>query len=194
MATTYAPTTELEAVNIMLATIGEAPINSLSSSGLGDVSAAKTRLHNTSRAVQMAGWHFNSEENYELSPTVDGFLQLPLNALKVDTTKEFTSKDVTTRGFRLYNRTDHTYIFDAPLKVDMVLFLAFEELPEAARNYITIKAARAFQSYVLGSELIEAFTQDDEMEALVEMKSAETENGDYNMLTASFSVSSILRR
>jgi hypothetical protein len=61
-------TTELDAVNLMLSTIGEAPINDLSASGLGDVAAAKTRLALTSRSIQTAGWHFNTEIDYELSP------------------------------------------------------------------------------------------------------------------------------
>ena len=46
-----ATTTELEAVNIMLSSIGEAPVNSLSS-GLVDAELAQTTLHNVSREVQ----------------------------------------------------------------------------------------------------------------------------------------------
>ena len=57
-----ATTTELEAVNIMLSSIGEAPVNSLSS-GLVDAELAQTTLHNVSREVQAAGWSFNTEYN-----------------------------------------------------------------------------------------------------------------------------------
>lgn len=188
------PTSELDAVNIMLATIGEAPINDLSTSGLGDVAAAKAVLHSTSRSVQASGWHFNTEIDYELSPSVDGFLLLPLNQLRVDTVGDSRDIDVAVRGERLYNRKDHTYVFTEAVKVELIVFLPFTDLPEAARNYITVKAARKFQSNVLGSELIEAFTQDDEMDALVLLKDAEGDTADYNMLTDSHSVASTLER
>ena len=45
------PTTKLEAVNTMLSTIGEAPVNNLSS-GLVDAETAETILNNVSRSVQ----------------------------------------------------------------------------------------------------------------------------------------------
>lgn len=194
MATTLVPTTELEAVNLMLSTIGEAPVNDLSDSGLGDVSAASTRLHSVSRKVQTEGWHFNTEIDYPLSPTIDGYLLVPANTLRVDTTKEYGDKDVTLRGSRLYDRKEHTYVFTDTLKVELVVFLAFTDLPEAARNYIAIKAAREFQTSVLGSEQLESFTQDDEMEARALMLDAELETADHNMLNGSYSVANILER
>ena len=50
------PTTELEAVNIMLSTIGEAPVNNLDS-GLVDAETAETILKNVSRDVQLSLIH-----------------------------------------------------------------------------------------------------------------------------------------
>jgi hypothetical protein len=125
---------------------------------------------------------------------VDGFLLLPATQLRVDTTKEFGHYDVVARGSKLYNRKDHTFVFTEPLKVEMVLLMEFEELPEAARNYISIKAARAFQTTMLGSQEVEAFTQDDELDALLILKSAEADTEDNNMFTGSYSVYSILER
>ena len=46
------PTTQLQAVNSMLSTIGEAPVNSLSS-GLVDAETAETVLNEVSRDVQL---------------------------------------------------------------------------------------------------------------------------------------------
>ena len=63
------PTTELEAVNIMLSTIGEAPVNNLDS-GLVDAETAETILKNVSRDVQSHGWNFNSEPDYTLRLTL----------------------------------------------------------------------------------------------------------------------------
>lgn len=194
MATTLVPTSALEAVNLMLSTIGEAPTNDLSASGLGDVATAKTRLHLVSRKVQAEGWNFNTEEDYPLSPSVDGHLILPSNTLKVKPTKEYRDRNVAWRGSKLYDRANHTFVFTDPIKVELVIFLAFEELPEAARNYIAIKAAREFQSSVLGSQELEAFTQDDEFEAKALMLDDDTEASNYNVLSDSYSVANILDR
>ena len=54
-------TTELEAVNVMLAAIGEAPINSLTGTLPVDARIAQTTLNETNKDVQSEGWHFNTE-------------------------------------------------------------------------------------------------------------------------------------
>lgn len=194
MATTSTPTSELEAVNVMLQTIGESPVSSLEISGLADVAIAKQVLSEVSREVQSSGWHFNSEYDYPLAPSVDGYLLPPTNTMRVDTTKEYNHFDVTMRGTRLYDRENRTYVFTDTLKVNLILLLDFSELPEAARYYITLRAARKFQKRVLGSETLDAYTKEDEFAALVTLKEAEGDTGDYNMLNGSYSVAMILDR
>lgn len=56
-------TTELEAVNAMLASIGEAPIDDLdvAATTMADVRIAVSILRATARDVQTEGWRFNSE-------------------------------------------------------------------------------------------------------------------------------------
>ena len=44
-------------------------------------------------------------------------------------------------------------------------FLAYEELPESARRYIAVRAARLFQTSVLGSDQLYVFTEKHEEEA-----------------------------
>lgn len=192
--TTLVPSTELDAVNVMLTTIGEAPVSSLEVSGLADVAIAKQVLSEINRAVQAKGWHFNTEIDYPLTPTVDGYLMPPSNTVKIDTTKQYGDKDLVLRGARLYDRKEHSYTFTDPVEVDLVVLLPFDEMPESARFYITIRAARVFQRRVLGSEAIETFTQDEEYMALSELMNADAETGDYNVLTGSYSVANILVR
>jgi hypothetical protein len=191
---TLTPTTELEAVNIMLGTIGEAPISSLEVSGLVDVAVAKQLLHEVSREVQARGWDFNQENDYPLARSTEGFVSVPSNALRVDTTTEFKNYDVVVRGQRLYDRKSHSYTFPETLKVDMLLFLPFEEMPEAARYYVTVRAARKYQDRTLPSDSAHVYTEKDENDALVTLKEAEGDTGDYNMFTHSYSVASILER
>ncbi|QDB71020.1 tail tubular protein A [Bordetella phage vB_BbrP_BB8] len=195
MTTAVTPTTELEAVNLMLDVIGESPISSLNDSAVVDAVKAKAVLSEVSRAVQQKGWHFNTEKDYELVPTVfEKEIQLPGNFLRVDTVGPDKATDVVQRGNRLYDRRKHTYKFDKSLKVDMVVLLPFEELPEAARYYIAVRAARVFQARTVGSESLYQFTAEDERLALVDLKKAEGVTGDHNMFTGSWSVAKMLNR
>jgi hypothetical protein len=184
----------LEAVNTLLDIIGESPVSTLEDTGLADVAKARRTLKETSREVQSRGWHFNTEENYSLPRDDSNQIFVPPNTLRVDTTKEFYQYDVVQRGQRLYDRKNHTYSFDKTLKVNLLVFLDFEELPEAARNYITIRAARKFNDRELTDQATHVYSEDDEDIALATLKEAEGDTGDYNMFNGSYSVASILER
>ena len=67
MATITTRTTHLEAVNTMLSTIGEAPVNSLTGSLPTDASMAKNILDEVNREVQSGGWKFNTSYKATLS-------------------------------------------------------------------------------------------------------------------------------
>lgn len=178
------PTTELEAVNSMLYTIGESPVSTVEDSGIVDATTALTTLREVSREVQSRGWHFNTEIGFRLAPTFpDGEINLPLNTLQVDSVRGFTRADVTQRGKRLYNRRDHTYKFAKPVVCDLTVLLAFEDLPEFARGYIGTRAARLFQKRTVGSAELDSFTAQDEATALVNLQDSEAEVADYNILS-----------
>ena len=173
---------ELDSINIMLGVIGESPVNSVDV-GLAPVAIAKQMLYNESRFVQTRGWDFNSEKNYPILLTSEGFLNLPPNTLKSDLTDTYSYKyDVVTRGFRVYNRGDHTYTFTESLTYDLVLFLPLTDLPQAAKDFITIRAARKFQRRLLGSDTLEAITRDEEMAAKVMLENTDSDQADYNMM------------
>ena len=55
------PTTKLEAVNTMLTSIGEQPVQTDDFAGLSDAAIAAQILDNVSRAVQSRGWIFNTD-------------------------------------------------------------------------------------------------------------------------------------
>jgi hypothetical protein len=189
-------TTELEAINTMLSVIGEAPLSSLSEiSGVTDAVMARSVLNEVSREVQSMRWHFNFEKEFELLPEVStGFIYVPTNALLADTSASTYDVDVVQRGNRLYDRENHTYVFDSSLKCDMVFLLEFEELPQTAKHYITIRAARIFADRTVGSELLYKLTANDEQAALVALKRAEGITGDYNILRGNYSVYRVLDR
>ena len=67
-------TTELESINIMLAAIGEAPVNSLTGTLPVDVKIAQETLTEVNKEVQSEGWAFNTEIDVTL--TRDGSNQM----------------------------------------------------------------------------------------------------------------------
>lgn len=194
MSLSLTPMTELEAVNRMLFTIGETPINTIENSGLVDAVTARQVLAQASRDTQLVGWEWNSEEDYPLVPSFpEGEIILPPNTLKVDTSGVSADLNLVQRGTRLYDRKNHTYAINQTVYVDIVLLLPFEELPEAARSYISIKAARQFQAGFIGSDTLFKFTQYDEQTAWKNLIDAESEGQDLNILDNSSVAKGLIR-
>lgn len=173
-------TTKLEAVNIILSTIGESPVNSLSS-GLVDAEMAETILDSTSRTVQSDGWNFNREYEYSITPNISGEIILPSNILRADASLGPNSLDLVQRGLKMYDKKNHTFNIGDTTKLDIVLELAFEDIPEVAKRYITIKASRVFQSRVLGSETLHKYSQEEETQAYYALKEFEDTSEDFNI-------------
>lgn len=196
MSTVLTPTSELEAINTILSVIGESPISTLSEiSSVADAVTAQSILSEVSRQVQTKGWHFNTDKEITLSPdTYSGEITVPSNCLRVDSVTDDRDVDVVQRGNKLYDRKKHTYKISKQIKVDMVVLLPFSEIPQAARHYITVKAARIFQARTVGSEALYQFSAQDERDALVDLKKAEGVTGDYNILSGNPTVFRSLRR
>lgn len=189
MSLDFVPISELDAVNAMLGVIGESPVSQLDGIAMIDVSIARQILHETSREVQTTGYNFNTEYNYPLPNDSNGFIPIPTNTLWLDITNTFSSYDLVQRGGYFYDRANHTKVITidsalAPLKADIFFFLAFSDIPQYARNYITIKAARRFQRRMLSADTIEKMTAAEELEARIQMEQADSSVNDYNMLTS----------
>lgn len=194
MATATTPTTELEAVNVLLACAEESPVVSLDDAGLVDVAMAQSTLSEVSRAVQKRGWHFNSEKDYPLTRDDSNHIPVPANTAKLKPARDFRDLEIAHRGTKLYDLKNHTYVFTKDIKVDAVFILPFDELPEAARHYIAVRAARIFQARVLGSETLFKFTEVDEAQALDDLNEAEGDTGDYNIFRDNSTAQDILIR
>ena len=191
--TTIALTSELGAVNTLLAAISESPINTLEVSGVADVASARATLDEVSREVQLVGWHFNTEDAYPLPRDTSNRVTLPANTLKCSV-QGSSGLEITQRGLKLYDKTNHKNTFTDDLKGTLVFLLPWEELPQVARHYIMVRAARIFQARTLGSDTQFKFSQREEDSAEKSLKETEGETGNYNMFTGSNSVTSIMER
>jgi hypothetical protein len=192
MPTSYlAPTTELEAVNEILAAIGETPVSTLSGSLPIDASMALTRLRSRSRGLQMQGWSFNTDDEYTLAVDGDGKVPVPGSALRVD---PVNTNDYVVRGSFLYDRIEHTYVIDEAVDCDVIWMLPWDDIPEYARQYLFIGTARTFQDRMLGDESLHQYTAEDERIAWGVFLECEAQNADLNVLTDSYSVNRVIRR
>jgi hypothetical protein len=176
---------ELDAVNLMLMTIGEYKVNDLTNlAGRSDAAVARDILTNTSRQVQSKGWTFNTDFDVVLKP--DGstqMIELGGDDLRVDTTATVrdSTKDIVERANKLYDRQNNSFLFTENITVNLVKYFNFEDLPEAARRFIVIRSARIFHDRVVGSGELHRFFQEDEGQAWSELLEYESNVGDYNI-------------
>lgn len=171
----FADTTQLEAVNIMLATIGEAPVDTLTGPMTTDASLALACLNEHTKSVQSDGYPWNTDVNVTLPMDASGNIFLASNTALVEVNKSRYSNvwpilRPQANGMKqLYDRRNQTYSFSqlpGGLIADRIVYwLDWTQLPEAARRYVLIKAARTFADRSVGAETIHQFTAADEMNA-----------------------------
>lgn len=188
------PTTHLEAVNTILASVGEAPISALSS-GRVDETMATQILTEVMREVQARRWRFNSEYGYSLSPSgTEGgrnVFSVPANlaSWKLALIEAQRGLDIVARQERANIPAVGAWIFAdringtdgiaglANLVINPVWFVDFDECPQSFRTFVTILAARRFALQVVGSnqESPFGFTEEDERRAFALFKEDQQE-------------------
>lgn len=199
--TTIRPSTEQQAVNVILGAIGEAPISETDnlttlSNNDANVEVAVKLLKEATRDLLTAGWRFNTLTGYEIAPTAtyswtdtDGATTV-LNVFKrpTDALAWKQTKCSQMQGIELVERRSIKYteaaakvmvLFDRIrnrdgveqstypyLYLDLINACDFEDMPESARKYATIVAARRMAQRGPVSQVQAAFTQSDEAFAL----------------------------
>jgi len=180
---TLARTTFLEAVNRVLQMLGEAPVNSLDGQ-FGLAQQAQDSINDVSRKIQTEGWSFNTDYERLLqrdSVTHEIAVGANVSRVRVDM-YSYPSIDVVLRGSRLYDRRAGSYEFDDDLYADVTYILEWEELPEYAHQYFTIKAGRQLQEAILGSADLSRINAAAEAEARSLFLEEETTRGEHSWL------------
>ena len=188
MGTKTTRTTQLECVNTMLSTIGEAPINSLTGSLPTDASMAKNILDEVNREVQSAGWKFNTSYKTTLSRDTNNKIPVANDVMHIELNPLLESKgsyDPVIRGSFLYNLATESFVFDKAFdNVTVIFLLDFESIPEQARRYITIRASRIFHDRTLGANALHRFSRQDELVALSILKQSEAAVADHSIFNS----------
>jgi hypothetical protein len=186
-------TSKLEAINSMLACIGESPINSLDE-GTVDSVIAQSTLDEVSRNVQATGWHCNTDSDFPLVRDTNNEIPLTQDIVRVDVDSiRYPNVNVVQRSGKLYDRKNHTFTFNDDLKAEVIRILEWDDLPQPFRTFITAKAARMFQQRVVGSNELSQQLAQDEMTALVALREFEADTGDFNVFDH-YDVARVLER
>ena len=144
------------------------------------------------------------EANVATSGTVLRYskrIETPTTALNVDfSTYRYGSLDPVVRGQFIYDKNNATYEFSEDLKAIITYQVPFEQataggeaLPEYARRYITMKAARIFAQRHVGDPQLIQYAARDEMEAHAQFLQAEAENAETNAFNAALPYYTVTR-
>ena len=185
---TYAVSTELDAVNQILSSVGQAPVTTLDLQN-PEVGIVLNTLREVNKTVQSEGWHFNTEKHYALTADSVTFeIEYPENALSIDTYRDqhFDDYNPVRRNGKLYDKYNHTYEWKdgtsaRELICDVVWFWDFKEVPPAVQAYITAKAARLCAVRMIGDQTLYALLQENEIITRSAALEQETKQGDYSI-------------
>ena len=175
--------TKLAAVNVMLSNIGQAPTTTLDSTN-PQVNLAELILDQVSSDVQSEGWVFNTEKDYPFTPdSTTNEIAIPTNVLQIDQPWG-TDYSVVIRQNKLYDKLAHSYKWDKTQYLCVLWLFDFDDLPEAAKQYITTRAANLFAMRATGSTEIARYSEREEANARAALMEYETQQGDYSIFSA----------
>lgn len=170
---------ELDAVNKILAVAGDSPVQTLEDEYV-QAKLARQLLTRASRDIQSMAWWFNEEQQVKLIPDIAGNITLPVNLISCIPNND--AGEIVQRGNRLYDRANRTYLFTAPVSVDITLLLEWSELPQAARAHIVDVACTQYNNDFFGSEEIKRHLEKNEGKSYVVLKANDTDARDVNLL------------
>jgi hypothetical protein len=185
-----APTTELEAVNLMLSSIGESAVADLSDPLNSDALFAISCLSTSNRTLQAVGWFFNTRrETWER--LVDDTIVVPTTSLSVATTGDSKGIHAVVSAGKLYDLDNNTFVWTQDLSVEVVYIVPFTDLPQAARDYIVEDAGLRFQESTVGSEVLYKFERDRLVRYRGTLMREQRRSAQPNMYTDSLSVARV---
>jgi len=173
---------ELQAVNQILASVGQAPVTTLEQTN-PDVAIAYNTLQQVSREVQAEGWTFNKEYHYPMPPSdPEQEIKIPDNMLQIDLCQDEVynrDKDSIRRDGKLYDRTAHSYKWDQTVYCDIVWLFDWLDLPTPIRDYITARAASMVSMRLVGDPNLYQVLSQQESYMRSNALEYETSQGDY---------------
>ena len=170
----------LEAVNILLESINELPIEDEAEfDNFIEARQARSKIVEVTRAVLSEKWDCNTDTNYIFPLDAQGMIPVPSNVLDIVGNRG----DVIMRNWKLYSRSNQSHIFAEEVPCNVVWLFDFNNLSHPIRHYITIRAARIFMARTIGDKQAVGFNEMDEEDARIAARRSESFTGKFNMLT-----------
>ena len=186
----YAASTELEAVNSILMSVGESPVNTLDVQS-PEVAIAQKTLQQVCREILSEGWKFNTETQYPIDLDSNNHCLIPNNVLQIDLNrfKHPDSYDTVRKKdsgvSKLYDLHDHTFEFknatDGKIYVDIIWMVDFNDIPQVFQDYITVRASRIASNRMVNNPQASELIAQDEAQARAVALEYDTSQGDYNI-------------
>jgi len=178
-------TTQLQAVNTMLTSIGQAPITGLDQAN-PEIATATLILDNVKEEVLGEGWNFNSEKGYTLLADSNGDMYVPPGILNLSVNQEdnyYRVRAVQKNG-KLYDTLAHSFNWgvNSSVSLDVVWDYEFEDIPSVFQSYIIQRAARVFAGRTVGSEEMVLFNSQDEQLLRAACLAYDCTTGRHNVL------------
>jgi len=201
--TNNARITELQAINRMLAGIGQSPITQagLDNAANPDVAIATETLYEVSRQIQSEGWAFNKEYNVLMNPNTSGLIAVATDIMQVDASNQTyrgrqtssnyydtsfygsasnAAMDVIIKNGFLYDKRNKTSIFTKSIQCTVTYYRTFENCPPSIQYYIVDAAATLLCQRIIGDRETYQMLQQRTMESRTYALQYETEQGDYS--------------
>ena len=184
----YGVSTELDAVNSILMSVGETPVNTLTVQS-PEVAIAQKTLRQVCREIQAEGWSYNTENEYPIQLDTNNQCIIPNNVLQLDLNifQHGKDYDVVRRSdngvMKVYDKKGHTFTFEncSKLYFDIVWMLDFEDLPQAFKDYVTIRASRVASNRMVNSQPSAKLLESDESLARASAIEYENRQADHNI-------------
>ena len=140
---------ELDVVNEMLSTLGEAPLNELDDEH-PLVPAARRIIRIASYRIQAEAWWFNQEHVTLVNDPDTGEVLVPADAIRVD--PKDRNWNLVQRGRRLYDPENATYNIGEPVPSVLVRNIPFDDLPPTVQHAVSLTAQVEFNKSYDGDE------------------------------------------
>ena len=175
--------TELNAVNSVLAAIGQSPVTTLDFEN-PETSFVYNLIQECSRDTQDEGWVFNREQYYPLKPNSDKHILIPNNVLRMDVSENdvYRTTDVIKRDGKLYDKLHHTFEFRGTIYFDIVWLFPLTDLPSVFQRYITSRASVRAAIQMIDNAQLSQLLQVQENTNRAACIEYEANQGDYNYL------------
>ena len=175
--------TELNAVNSVLAAIGQSPVTTLDFEN-PETSFVYNLIQECSRDVQDEGWVFNREQYYPLKPNSDKHSLVANNVLRMDISENdvYRCTDVIKRDGKLYDKLHHTFEFRGTIYFDIVWLFPLTDLPSVFQRFITSRAAVRAAMQMIDNAQLSQLLQVQENTSRAACMEYEANQGDYNFM------------